>query len=131
MKKNIFLFLFVSCMFLLNNNKVYTQQNEIDKTFVFENDNFDFGKIPYGEEATYTIKIKNISNQDAVLDSVKAECGCTKLEYTTGFIIKPNQYATVVLGFNGYAEGHFSKIATIFLNGKYIKSVSFRDDAIK
>lgn len=133
MVKKGFILLFLNCILLLNMNKIQAQinNNSVESIFKFENESYDFGKIPYGKVSTYKIRITNISNKVAVLDSVKPGCGCTKPNYSSGLKLQPNESTFVELGFNGYAEGYFSKNATIYLNGTLIKSVSFRGEAIK
>ena len=133
MEKKVFILLFLSCILFINIHKIQAQtnSNSVESIFKFENESYDFGKIQYGKVATYKIKITNISNKVAVLDSVKPGCGCTKPNYTSGLKLQPNESTFVELGFNGFAEGYFSKNATIFLNGTLIKSVSFRGEAVK
>lgn len=57
----------------------------IDQVLKFKNDVYDFGKISFGQPATYTIEFTNISKDTLTLVNARPGCGCT----TPNF--KPNE----------------------------------------
>lgn len=105
---------------------------DITHQFNFTNDNFDFGKIPYGKPAQYTLTITNIGKDTAILDDVRPSCGCTTPQFERGKKFAPGQSVNVVLGFNGNTLGPFYKTAGIFLNNyKLSKQVSFKGETFQ
>ncbi|WP_298391090.1 DUF1573 domain-containing protein [Hydrotalea sp.] len=127
MKKSI-LFIFLTAAFAVMGHAQITNA-DISKQFTFTNDNFDFGKIPYGKPAEYTLTITNIGKDTATLDDVRPSCGCTTPQFERGNKFAPGQSATVVLGFNGNTLGTFYKTAGIFLNNyKLSKQVTFKGE---
>ncbi|RTL48545.1 MAG: DUF1573 domain-containing protein [Sphingobacteriales bacterium] len=105
---------------------------DISKQFSFSNDNFDFGKIPFGKPAEYTLTITNIGKDTATLDDVRPSCGCTTPQFERGRKFAPGQSVTVVLGFNGNTLGAFYKTAGIFFNNyKLSKQVNFKGETFQ
>lgn len=104
---------------------------DVTKMATFKNDDFDFGKIPFGKAAEYTLTIKNISKEAITLDDVKVGCGCTTPKFEKGKKIEPGQAYDVVLGFNGMTDGHFEKYATLMFNDGATKQVKFHGDTYK
>lgn len=102
-----------------------------NKNFEFTNDNYDFGKIPAGKPAKYTLSIKNISAQEQTLTLVQPGCGCTTPEYVQGQKFGPGETVKVVLGFNGGSPSSgapFSKAVTVTLAGHNPKTVTFKGE---
>lgn len=108
-----------------------TQVKDINKTLVFTNDNYDFGKIPYGVATKYQVTVKNISTDTVVIENVQVGCGCTTPEYEKGKKIAPNESLVIGLGFNGGTEGVFTKFVTLFFNDNMAKQVSFKGETFK
>ncbi len=104
---------------------------DITKVLEFKNDNYDFGKIPFGKPTEYTVQVKNISSEVVTLDNVQVGCGCTTPKYEKGAKINPNQTYDVVLGFNGGTDGAFTKVATLFFSGGLTKVVTFKGATFK
>lgn len=103
--------------------------NDITKLFEFKNDQYDFGKIPYGKPVQYDVLIKNIGTDSASLDNVQVGCGCTTPKYEKGKKFAPGETIIVTLGFSGNAIGNFSKSATLFFNnGTVSKSLNFKGE---
>jgi hypothetical protein len=108
----------LSCLFLTS----YAQQ-PIDNAVVlidvdtlqFSIKEYNFGSIPYGKPVYTTFTMKNTSTQDVVVNNIATSCGCTTPEWVQG-PIKPGEVRQVKVGFNGYAEGDFSKTVTISYN---------------
>lgn len=102
-----------------------------NKDFEFTNDAYDFGKIPAGKAAKYTLTIKNISTTEQELTLVQPGCGCTTPEYTQNQKFKPGESVKVTLGYNGGAPGSgspFSKSVTVTLKGHSPKVVTFKGE---
>ncbi len=106
-----------------------TIAKDINKMLVFTNEAFDFGKIPAGKPTKYDVKIKNTSNDTLTLQKVEVGCGCTTPEYEKDKRIAPGETVNVTLGFNGIANGPFSKFATIYFSEGLQKQVTFKGDA--
>ncbi|MDI9364819.1 MAG: DUF1573 domain-containing protein [Flavobacterium sp.] len=102
---------------------------DIAKTLEFTNDAFDFGKIPTGKAIEYELTIKNISKEAVILKNVSVGCGCTTPKYEKDKSFGPGETIKVTLGFNGNANGPFSKSATLYFNDDMTKPVTFRGDA--
>lgn len=98
---------------------------DIDKLLGFTNADYDMGRIPSGKPLEYNVTIKNISKDTVVLQEVKAGCGCTTPKYRTGETILPGKSTFITLGFNGGANGEFSKFADIYFAGGLSKQVKF------
>jgi hypothetical protein len=107
------------------------QPADVAKMVNIKNEDFDFGKIPYGKPAEYILSIKNISKEPVTLQEVKVGCGCTTPKYERNTVIQPGKSYDVTLGFNGYTDGHFEKIATLVFNDGASKIVKFHGDTFK
>jgi len=104
---------------------------DITKVLEFKNDNYDFGKIPFGKPTEYKVYIKNISAEAVTLDNVQVGCGCTTPKYDKGAKISPNQTLDITLGFNGGTDGAFTKVATLYFSGGLTKVVTFKGSTFK
>ncbi|MBX2932488.1 MAG: DUF1573 domain-containing protein [Chitinophagaceae bacterium] len=111
---------------------VKTQQpKDVNKVLEFKNAEYDFGKIPFGKSAEYSLTIKNISKEPVTLERVQVSCGCTTPKYQQGEKIAPNESATVTLGFNGNSQGHFSKSVTLYFSDGMSRVVTFKGETYK
>ncbi|MFL9484766.1 DUF1573 domain-containing protein [Chitinophagaceae bacterium LWZ2-11] len=127
-------FLLVSFFALATIAKAQPQQQQtkdITKVLQFKNDNFDFGKIPFGKPTEYTVEVKNISADVVSLDNVAVGCGCTTPKYEKGKKIAPNETYVITLGFNGATNGTFSKVATLYFNDGLTKVVTFKGETFQ
>jgi Protein of unknown function (DUF1573) len=102
---------------------------DVNKTLEFTNDAYDFGKIPSGKPTKYELQIKNISKESVTLKRVEAGCGCTTPEYEKDKTFAPGETIKVTLGFNGGANGAFSKFVTLYFSDDMSKQVTFKGDA--
>jgi hypothetical protein len=127
MKKFAFLLMAVFAVVFTN---AQTQQpaKDITKVLQFTNDNYDFGKIPFGKPTEYAVTIKNISAEMVTLENVMAGCGCTTPKYERGKKIAPGDSAEVTLGFNGGTNGTFVKYVTLYFNDGMQKQVTFKGE---
>lgn len=67
---------------------------------------YDFGKVKPGEKLSYTFIYKNTGNAPLIINSARADCGCTVPEYT-GEPVEPGSEGQIKVvfdtqGFMGY-----------------------------
>ena len=102
---------------------------DVSKSLEFKNDQFDFGKIPYGKPAEYNILAKNTGMDSVTISNVQVGCGCTTPKYEKGKKYGPGETLIITIGFNGNSMGSFSKAATLsFNNGAFNKQVTFKGE---
>ncbi len=104
---------------------------DISKVLEFNQENHDFGKIPYGKPVEFDVLIKNISPDSVKIDNVKVGCGCTTPKYEQGKSFAPGENFKVTLGFTGYADGPFEKYVDIFYNNGLSKQIKFHGTGYK
>jgi hypothetical protein len=107
-----------------------SQPSDISKVLWFQETDHDFGKIPYGKPVEFDLAMKNLSNDSIRLKNVQAGCGCTTPKW------KPGPYAAgetfkITIGFNGYTEGIFNKIVTIYLDNGMTQVIKFHGETFK
>jgi hypothetical protein len=90
----------------------------------------NFGKIPQGRPATYTFEIVNTGSVPLRLDNVQASCGCTTPAWSRD-AIEPGATAKIVVGYNAYSEGTFSKTVTIIYNTSQTKTLTIAGEVYK
>ncbi len=105
-------------------------KNDISSIIQFKETDHDFGKIPYGKPAEFDLEMKNISSDSVRLENVVAGCGCTTPKW------QPGPYAAgetfkIHIGFNGYTEGAFHKIVTIYFPGGVTQVINFHGETYK
>lgn len=101
------------------------QKADIATTLQFNEENHDFGKIPYGKPVEYDVVVKNISSDSVRIENVKVGCGCTTPKYEQGKAYGPGETFKVTLGFSGYAEGPFEKYADVVFSNGLSKQIRF------
>lgn len=111
--------------------KTQPEPKDITKVLDFKNADYDFGKIPFGKVAEYEVSFKNISTDSVTLERVQVGCGCTTPKYDANKKFGPGETIKVTLGFNGSADGVFTKAATIFFNDGMSKQVTFKGETYK
>ena len=90
--------------------------NEKGAVMVFEKMEHDFGTITQGEQAEYNFKFQNTGDQDLIIASAVASCGCTVPEYSKE-PIKPGAWGSIKVKFNSdYRLDAFEKAITITAN---------------
>ena len=105
-------------------------QNDPEKVLSFTNADYEMGKIAVGKPLEYNVTIKNISKDTIILQEVKAGCGCTTPKYRSNETILPGKSTFITLGFNGGANGEFTKFADIYFSRGYYKQVKFHGVAV-
>jgi uncharacterized protein DUF1573 len=105
---------------------------DITKVVQFNELDHDFGKIPYGKPAKFDLNMKNISNDSITIEDVKVGCGCTTPEFPDNKgPFAPSQNFKVVIGFNGYTEGPFNKVVTVYFKGGLSQLIKFHGEGYK
>lgn len=108
-----------------------TPKADIAKVLEFNEENHDFGKIPYGKPVEFDVAIKNISNEPVKIENVKVGCGCTTPKYEQGKAYAPGETFKVTLGFSGYADGFFEKYVDITFSNGLTKQIKFHGTGYK
>jgi hypothetical protein len=90
----------------------------------------NFGKIPQGRPATTTFEIVNTGSTPLKLDNVQASCGCTTPVWSHD-PIEPGATARIVVGYNAYGEGPFTKTVTVVYNTNMTKLLTISGDVYK
>ena len=83
----------------------------------------NFGKIPQGRPATCTFEIVNTGSTPLKLDNVQASCGCTTPVWSRD-PIEAGGVARIVVGYNAYSQGPFTKTVTIIYNTNRTKMLT-------
>ncbi|HVS98779.1 MAG TPA: DUF1573 domain-containing protein [Puia sp.] len=90
----------------------------------------NFGKIPQGRPATYTFEIVNNGPVPLRLDNVQASCGCTTPVWSRD-PIAAGATASILVGYNAYSEGPFTKTVTIVYNTSQTKTLTITGEVYK
>ncbi len=105
-------------------------QTDISKMIEFKELDHDFGNIPYGKPAEFDLVMKNITNDTIRLQNVVAGCGCTTPKWLPG-PYNAGETFKVTIGFNGYTEGNFSKVVTVYLTNGLSQVIKFHGQTFK
>ncbi|HEY4112169.1 DUF1573 domain-containing protein [Puia sp.] len=100
-----------------------------DMLLVKENSH-NFGKIPQGRPATTTFEVVNTGTVAMKLDNVQASCGCTTPVWSHD-PIEAGGTAKIVVGYNAYAEGPFTKTVTVVYNTNMTKTLTISGEVYK
>ena len=83
----------------------------------FDKTLYDFGNIKEdGGPVTHVFEFTNTGDGNLVIQSAKAECGCTKPEFPEQ-PIAPGKKGKIKVTFNPAGQGSFEKTVTIRTNG--------------
>ncbi|MSP07478.1 MAG: DUF1573 domain-containing protein [Chitinophagaceae bacterium] len=102
----------------------------IDQALKFKNDNFDFGKISFGQPATYTIEFTNISKDTLALVNARPGCGCTTPNFKPNEKIAPGKIGRVQITFNGSAMGSFTRATALEFSNGFVKQTQFAGEGV-
>src|SRR5579871_4519589 len=100
-----------------------------DVLLVKEN-SYNFGKIPQGRPATTSFEIVNTGSVPLKLDNVQASCGCTTPVWSRD-PIEAGATAKIVVGYNAYAAGPFTKTVTVVYNTNMTKTLTISGEVYK
>ncbi len=81
----------------------------------FENQVYDFGKIPYAGDGTHVFNFTNEGKSPLVLTNVRATCGCTIPEWNRE-PIAPGKSDKVSVKYDTRRTGPFTKTVTVQSN---------------
>jgi len=102
----------------------------IDQVLKFKNDVFDFGKINFGQAATYTIEFTNISKDTITLVNARPGCGCTTPNFKPNEKIAPGKMGQVQITFNGSAMGSFTRATALEFSNGLVKQTQFAGEGV-
>ncbi len=103
---------------------------DISSVLWFNESDHDFGKIPYGKPAEFDLQLKNLTTDSLTIENVVAGCGCTTPKWKPG-PYAPGETFKMTIGFNGYTEGAFHKIVTVYLKDGLTKVINFHGETFK
>jgi hypothetical protein len=101
-----------------------------DEILVLKETGYSFGKIPQGRPVIHVFEIVNTGKEPLLLENVQASCGCTTPEWSRE-PIGPGSTASIKVGYNAYADGHFNKTVTIFYNNGQTKALTISGEVYK
>ena len=127
MKKSLFILSLV--LGICSSISAQTAAN-IDQALKFKNDNFDFGKISFGQPATYTIEFTNISKDTLALVNARPGCGCTTPNFKPNEKIAPGKIGRVQITFNGSAMGSFTRATALEFSNGLVKQTQFAGEGV-
>jgi len=129
MKKLVVLMLGVIAASTLNAQAPQVNE-DVAKVVEFKETDHDFGKIPYGKPAEFSLEMKNISPDSVAIEDVKVGCGCTTPKWQTGPYAAGQDFK-ITIGFNGYTEGEFNKVVTVYFKGGLSQLIKFHGETYK
>ena len=123
MKKVFFLLMIVTFAFMQVKAQTTTKPAEQEKTVVnpnapkarFDKLVNDFGEIPQGIPKTAEFKLTNDGKEPLLIQSAKASCGCTNLQYSQEPILA-GKSTNISATYNAAAVGQFTKTITVTTN---------------
>jgi hypothetical protein len=122
--KKLFILLLISTMALVQiKAQTVAKPAEPEKTVVNPNApkaNFDklvsdFGEIPQGTPKAAEFKLTNDGKEPLLIQSARASCGCTNLQYSQEPIL-PGKTSIIAATYNAAAVGQFTKTITVTTN---------------
>ena len=88
----------------------------------FKEDVYDFGKVSVKDgKVSHEFEFTNIGSKNLVITDAKADCGCTRPEYSDE-PVAPKKKGSVKVTFVPNGKGTFTKKVTIVTNGNPRKS---------
>lgn len=82
----------------------------------FQEELYDFGKVPEGTVATHEFRFKNTGNQPLMIGNVQASCGCTTPEWTRTPILPGKMGIVKAMYSSAGRPGVFNKTITVTSN---------------
>ena len=129
MKKFLYLVILILSVTTLK-AQTSVAKKELKETLVLKETSYDFGKIPQSKPVYHEFEIMNEGKDPIQLNAVTATCGCTTPEWSKE-PIAPGKSATIKVGFNAAAEGHFEKFVNITYNTDKTKVFTIKGDVWK
>lgn len=88
-----------------------------DASISFCNNKYDFGPIPYKNEATYSFEFLNPGKTMLIISDVKTSCGCTVPEWPKE-PIRPGRKGQITIKYDAAYHGVFHKTIEVIFNGE-------------
>ena len=115
MRKDIFLFLFLSVVFV--------SAQTSGPSITWDKNTHDFGDIIQGEKAEYVFRLTNSGTEPLVITNVEVTCGCTTPKGWPRDPVKPGSRAEITIQFDStHKIGRQNKVATVISNASEGKS---------
>ncbi len=130
MKKFSLLFACFIAVLSLHAQTTTTEPADITKGVEFKETEHDFWKITYGKPEEFTLDMKNVSKDSVTIEDVKVGCGCTTPKWQPGPYGAGKDFS-IEIGFNGYTEGQFNKVVTIYFKGGLSQLIKFHGETFK
>lgn len=106
------------------------QQQPIETTIKFDQENFDFKDIKKGDKVSHVFTFTNTGKKPLILSSVVPTCGCTTPEYTKT-PVAPGKKGSITANFNSSNfEGTVHKTVKVYGNFKQI-DIKFQANILK
>jgi hypothetical protein len=83
----------------------------------FENEDYNFSRLPYKTEAEYRFKFTNPGESPLLIQNVETSCGCTVPEWTKK-PIKPGAGGEITIKYDAAYPGVFNKTISVYFNGE-------------
>lgn len=88
-----------------------------DAKISFSETVYDFGLVSLKKgKVSHEFKFTNAGGKNLVITNARADCGCTRPEYSDA-PVAPGKSGTLKVTFAPAAKGHFSKKVTVTTNG--------------
>ena len=84
-------------------------------TVIWNETNFDFGKVEQNKAAIHEFTFVNSSNQPVIISGVRSSCGCTVTKYDKSPIL-PGKKGEIEISYNSKRTGPFKKSVIVTLN---------------
>lgn len=85
--------------------------------FKFQEETYDFGKIPKGIPVTHDFTFTNVGKEPIIISNVQASCGCTTPSWPKEPIL-PGKTGVIKVQYNAASPGSFNKSITVMSNAK-------------
>ena len=108
-------------------------QSKAKAEIMFDKSIHNFGKIEYGNEASFLFEFKNVGKKALVIQKVETSCGCTIADKPDQ-PIKPKETAYINVIYEADEVGKFQKSIKIYSNAVtspyivYIKGVVIKNN---
>ena len=112
-----YIFVLVGLIGLLMIPMAAMADNKPEARIEFKDKIYDFGQISLKKgKVSHEFTFTNAGGKNLVITNARADCGCTRPEYSDA-PIAPGKSGTMKVTFAPAAKGHFSKKVTVTTNG--------------
>lgn len=115
--KLTYIFTLVALIGLLTLSPSAMAADKKDAKISFAETVYDFGRISLKKgKATHEFTFTNAGDKNLVITNARADCGCTRPEYSDA-PVAPGKTGALKVTFVPAGKGHFSKKVTVTTNG--------------